>query len=322
MDRLAGVGAVAPAASTRPGLSVHGALLFVQTTFGAFPVVGKAVLAHVTPLQLAAFRVALAAPLLVLLARRVDRVVPPARLLPALAGLGFLGVFANQVLYVLGLQRSSASSAAILMLSIPVFVTALGLALAIERPTVRTVAGVCGAVAGAVVVLEPSKLVLEGGEALGNALLLGNCLAYAGYLVLQRPLLERIPPLTLVAWSFLFGGIGVLAVSARDVLALQPASLPAGVWVGIAYVVAIPTVVNYALNSWAIRRSSPALVAAYTTLQPLVAAALALAFLGEALRLVHVIGFALTAAGLAAVSSRGRARGAGAANNGPGRHEG
>lgn len=286
---------------------MHAALLFVQTTFGAFPVVGKGVLAHLTPLQLASFRVVFAAPALLLLARRVDRVTPPARLLPALAGLGFLGVFANQVLYIVGLKLTSAASAAILMLSIPVFVTVIGYALAIERPTLRSAAGVLAAVGGAAVILKPGELAAGGGTAVGNALILGNCLAYALYLVLQRPLLEKLPPLTLVAWSFLFGGAGVLAVSAGELVALQPAAVPAAAWAGVAYVVAIPTVVNYALNSWAIRRSSPGLVAAYTTLQPLVAAGLALAFLGERPGLAHAAGFALIALGLRVVS-RGHGR--------------
>jgi drug/metabolite transporter (DMT)-like permease len=283
-------------------LRVHAALLFVQLTFGAFHVVGKFVLASLSPLQLASWRVLVAAPLLLVLARRVDRVTPPLQLMPALALLGFFGVFANQVLYVLGLRASGATNAAILMLSIPVFVTLAGSLLGIERPTLRTSGGVACAVVGALVVLNPGQLVLGGQAAVGNALLLGNCLAYALYLVLQRPLLTRVPPLTLVAWSFLFGGVGVVAVSLPELAGLQLAAVPRSAWLGLAYVVAIPTVVNYALNSWAMQRSSAGLVAAYTTLQPVVATVLAVLLLGERPGVAELAGFALIAAGLSLVS--------------------
>ena len=64
-------------------------------------------------------------PLLLLLALSVDRSIPPARDLARFAVLGFLGIFANQLLYVFGLQLTSAINAAILMPSIPVFVALL-----------------------------------------------------------------------------------------------------------------------------------------------------------------------------------------------------
>jgi drug/metabolite transporter (DMT)-like permease len=56
---------------------------------------------------------------------RSGRWLPAAR--PAAARvLGLLGVTANQVLFILGLQRSTATNASILMLSIPVFTRGAG----------------------------------------------------------------------------------------------------------------------------------------------------------------------------------------------------
>jgi drug/metabolite transporter (DMT)-like permease len=225
---------------------------------------------------------------------------------PVLALLGLLGVFANQVLYILGLAHSTASNAAILMLSIPVFTAAVAAAARVERFSARKAAGVALAVAGALVLLQPGRLELARGGALGNLLLLVNCLAYAAYLVLQRPALKVLPPLTLVAWAFLFGAVGVLAVSAPQLVALRTAQMPLAAWSGIAYIVLVPTVVNYALNTWALRRSSPALVATYTTLQPVVAALLAVLFLGERVGIAEMLGFALIAAGVAGVARAGR----------------
>ena len=64
------------------------------------------------------------------------------------------------------------------------------------------------------------------------------------------------------------------------------------------YVVLIGTVVPYALNSWAIRRSSPNAAATYITLQPPFTALLAWALLGERLGANQILGGVLILAGL------------------------
>jgi drug/metabolite transporter (DMT)-like permease len=281
---------------------VHLALLFVQVTFGAFHVISKGVLLHLSPLALAGVRALVAAPLVLAFAWRIERVVPRRGDMAVLAGLGMLGVVGNQVLYILGLQLTTAGTAGILMPSIPVFALAFAAALGIERLDRRRLVGVALAVAGALVLLGPKGISAGGGSALGNLLILGNCAAYAAYLVLQRPLLFRLPPLTVVAWAFLFGGVAIVAMSLPAMLRVSPTKLPAAVWVAMAYIILIPTAVNYVLNSWALRRSSPALVATYTTLQPVIATGLAFLFLGETPGARELAGFSLIAAGLAAVT--------------------
>jgi len=291
-----------------PDWRVHAALIFVQVTFGAFHVFGKALLSQLPPLAVVASRSLVSMPLLLLLALRVDKTIPPPRDLARFALLGFLGIFANQLLYVFGLQMTSAINAAIIMPSIPVGVALIAWATGAERMTRTKALGVALAVAGALALLDPARLSMASGSLLGNALLLGNCLVYAFYLVLQRDLLLRYHPLTVVSWAFCFGGLGILAVSAPTLAQADFASLTPGAWLSLAYIAVIPSGVNYALNSWAMVRSSPALVATYTTLQPVAAAALAILLLGERADWHEAVGFALIAAGLYCVSRRGGAR--------------
>lgn len=287
-------------------LRVHLALLLVQLFFGGFHVVAKAVLTQMEPLALASIRVALASPILAVMAWRHDRVLPPARELPRLAFLGSLGIFANQILFIVGLKYTTATNAAILMTSLPVFAVAAAAILGIEKIGPRRLAGIVLSVGGALVLVNPLRF--QGGQsaALGNTLILLNALAYALFLVLQRPVLARIPWRTLIAWSFIWGGAGVLVVGAPALARLDFAAIPAGTWLGVAYIVLLATVFGYAVNTWAVRRSSPALVAAYSTLQPLVAVLLAVTFLGERFGWVEGIGFVLIVAGLFQVSAARR----------------
>lgn len=285
---------------------VHLTLVAVQLMFAGFHVVGKLVLGEVDPLSLATLRVVGATPVLLLFAWWWDRVLPSWRDLPHLALLGFLGVFANQLLFILGLERTTATNAAILMPSIPVFAAAVGALAGIERPGWRRLTGILLAVGGALVMLRPTRFSLTDGTTVGNGLILVNTLSYACFLVAQRPLLERLPWRTVIAWSFLFGGLGVGLVGGPTLAAEPVGSWSPPLLLGIAYIVVFPTILGYALNTWAVKRSTPTLVAAYTTLQPLASATLAATFLAETVGWHELAGFVLIMGGLFLVSRGAR----------------
>ncbi len=283
---------------------VHLALFAVQLAFGGFHVVAKGLLASLHPLALAGLRVGLATPILLWEAWRHDRLLPARYELPRLALLGFLGVFLNQVLFVVGLKFTTATNAAILMPSIPVFAVALGALSGVEGVGPRRLLGIGLAVAGSLVLVDPTQFSLSPGSGLGNVLILLNCLSFSGFLVLQRSILARLPWRTVIAWSFAFGAAGILPLAAPHLAVVSLGALPPAVWWGVAYVVLIPTVLGYAVNTWAVQRSSPSLAASYTTLQPVLTAVLAALALGERTGWRDWAGCALIAAGLWRVSHR------------------
>ena len=287
-------------------IAVHFALLAVQLSFSGFHVVGKVMLETMPPLALATTRVLFATPLLVGLAWWKDRRLPSWRYWPHLALLGLLGVFLNQILFVVGLKYTTATNAAILMPSIPVFAVGMGWLTRVERVGPRRIMGVLLAAAGAVTLLDPRSFSLGDSSALGTLLILVNCLSYATFLVLQRPLLAKLPWRTVIAWSFLFGGLGVTLVGMPALGTVDVPGLGMEVWLGVLYIALFPTFLGYLLNTWAVRRSSATLAAAYTTVQPLLTAMLAMVFLAERLGGPQIAGFVLIAAGLWLVSWRRR----------------
>ena len=291
---------------------VLAALLTVQVLFASLHVVGKVVLAELAPLALAGTRVAIATPILLIFAWRHDRCVPARRDWPRLALLGMLGIFANQTLFLLGLSFTSATSSAILMPSIPVLTAGAAAILGVERVAGRRLAGIALAAAGAVVLLDPTRLDTGARATIGNALILSNCLAYSFFLVLLRPLLARIPWRTAIAWCFLFGSIGTLAFAAPAMASADWGALSTGARAAVLFIGVFPTALNFALNTWAVRHSSPAVVAAFTTLQPVFTSALAAVWLGESMSANQLAGFALIVLGLVLVQRKiPRAVGAG-----------
>ena len=282
---------------------LHGALLAVQLLFSGFHVAGKWVMGEIHPFALACMRVGFVTPVLLALAWQHDRIIPRGRDLLYLALLGGLGVFGNQVLFLWGLSYTTATNAAVFLPSVPVFAAAIGAVLGIDRIGPRRFAGIALAVAGALVVLDTTHFDLADDATLGNLLVLANCCLFAAFLVLQRPLLRRLPWRTVIAGSFAFGSIGVFAVGGRELAAIEFSEIPNGTWVAVAYAL-MATLIAYMINSWAVQRSSPTLVAAYTTVQPVTSALLASWFLAETIGWKQAVGFVLIAGGLWVVSKR------------------
>lgn len=287
---------------TNPVL-LHGVLLFIQMGFGLFHVFGKGLIAHTSPWSIACFRVVFAIPVLTTMACLVDRKLPGLRDLPYLAMLGFFGVCANQLLFLHGLQYTSATETGILMTAIPVAAAIVAVILRIEAITPMKAAGIALAVCGAVViVVNPFAIAWEGDHLYGNLFIMSNCFCYGTFLVLQKPILRRVPPLTVIAWSFVFGGLGILLVAGGELFTAPYAAFPPVAWLSLAYILLIPTCVNYALNTWTLKRAPSSLVATYTTLQPLFSCLGGTLFLGEEPGLKEAVGFALIVSGLVTVN--------------------
>lgn len=281
-------------------LAVHLALLAVQVFFASLSIVAKRVMSELSPFALTATRVVGAAALLwgVALLRRRWRV--PTRDLGALAGLAVLGIAANQLLFIAGLARTTATMALVLGTTIPVFTAGLAILLGRERPSARRLGGIAVGLAGAIVAIGVGEL---GGREhlLGDLLIIVNSLAYAAYLVLGRGILQRHDSLVVVTWVITFGAVLILPFGAAGAADQLP-DLSARGWAGMAWIVLAATVGTYALNAWALARAEASLVATYIYVQPVVGAALAYVFLGERVTWGTGAGGVLIAAGIWVVS--------------------
>jgi drug/metabolite transporter (DMT)-like permease len=285
------------------GLPVHGTLVLVQLLFATLAVAGKVVLRDLTPQALVALRLVGAA-LLLLLVRLVSPKGPPLarrdRLMVPVYAL--LGLVLNQVLFTMGLARTTATSAAVLCTSIPVFTFALGLLLGKERPGLRAVLGLLLGLGGALL-LTGVDLALGADALWGDALIVLNSLSYAFYLVLSRGFFARYPTLPAVSALFFAAALGAGPILGRDLPRQLPTLPPATLWL-TAYIVLMPTVGAYFLNAWALRRAPASLVSIYIYLQPVFGALLSAWLLHERPGPLTLVSALCIAAGVALVSRR------------------
>ena len=287
----------------------HVALVVVQVMFGTWPIFGKIVLRSMSSTSLVGLRIVAAALVFSLLQRKLgDLRQLPKRVLAWLALSSLLGVTLNQLIFVKGLALTTAINATLLITTIPVFTLVISIALGYDRATLRHFLGIALAAAGVVYLVDPWRATFTAETTVGNLLLIASSFSYGAYIAVSRDLFRRYGALKVITWIFQIAALITLPIAgyAWSVQGLGGFSL--GLWLSVAYVILVPTVGAYYLNSWAITRVSPSVVAVYIYLQPLLAFGLAPLVLGESWNSRTIAACALIFAGVAVVTIRGRSR--------------
>lgn len=279
------------------------ALILVQFSFASLAVVGKVAVEAWGPLPVAGLRMFFASLLLAALALYASREMPTRADLGRLFGLSLLGISLNQLLFLEGLSRTSAINASILISTIPVFTTALAIAFGKERARPSRIVGIVLAFGGALVLIGVGAFDLRDEATVGNILVVLNALCYSFYLVLSRPMLSRYRSTTVVAWTFLFGTLLILPLSAPQVAEVVHGPIDARIAWAMVWIILVPSVLAYSLNNYALKRVQSSTVAVYVFLQPLIGVTLALLVLpDERLTLRAVLGGLGILAGVILVS--------------------
>lgn len=272
------------------------ALLIVQVCFGLFPffihlAVGDAAggnegHAGFPPRAVAGWRIVFASVVLGSLALRKHgrAALPAAADLPRLVACAVLGIVLNMTLAVEGAARVSVLNAGLLLSLIPVFTYGVSLLVKEERFAPVRASGIALALIGAVILIVGTKsgeaAVARGlNQVTGALLIVINCIGYAIYLVIARPLLARTDPTLFLARVF------VIALVLAPPLLLSTDALPAEIGrealIGMGYTLLFPTLLAYFLNAYALARVSSSTTAAFIYLQPLIAGAAGVLFRDE-----------------------------------------
>ena len=290
-------------------MRAHLGLLVSSAALGGLAVVGKITMREIPPGLLCLARAGGSAVILHAAARwRGGRQPRGFGEYGRLALFSLLGVVFNQLLFLYGLNRTTATAAAILVCAIPVFTAIFAVLLNAEVLTVRRAGGIGLAVGGVLVLLNAGVSDLGGSDLVGNLMIVANAAFYGIYLVLSRPLARRLGSLPMMAWIFTFGTLGVLPLGLRDAAGLDFAAVSARAWAGMAYIVVFASALAYWLVLWALPTAGSTVSASYTYLQPVVAAALAAVFLSERLTARDALAAALVFAGVYLTSERGVSR--------------
>ncbi|HEV7684474.1 MAG TPA: DMT family transporter [Pyrinomonadaceae bacterium] len=290
-------------------IAPHAALVLVQIMFGTWPIFGKVVLRSMSSTSLVCFRIFGAAIVFTLLQRKLGELRQlPWRVLAWLLVSSLLGISINQFVFVKGLSLTTAINSTLLITTIPVSTLVCSIALGYDKASLRHFLGIALAAAGVIYLVDPWRADFTGQTTLGNLLLIASSFSYGAYIAVSRNLFRRYGALSVITWMFQIAAVLAIPVAAFSwsTQGLHVAS--PGLALAIVYIILVPTVGAYYLNSWAITRVSPSVVAVYIYLQPLMAFGLAPLLLGESLNSRTIVACVLIFAGVAVVTIRSRSR--------------
>lgn len=279
------------------------------------PLVKPTMDAGLSPQQVASFRIALAAALLLVLVAltRPKLLRVPRAGLPLLFGYGFIGVAAVQLLYFAAVSRIPIGVAMLLEFTSPVLVA---LWVRFVRRVVlpaRMWVGTALALLGLALVAEVWQGLRL--DALGLLFGVGAALCAATYFLVGERAVAAVHPIGLVTWGMVIGAVLTSLMAAPwglpgDILA---SDAPFGgwrvpVWTLLVACAVVSTAAAYLLSISSMRFLPANVISVLAVVEPIVATVLAWLVLGQALSVAQAVGAVVLLAGATVVQLASRRR--------------
>nr|GMD35649.1 WAT1-related protein At3g18200 [Ipomoea batatas] len=237
--------------------------------------------------------------------------------------LALIGITANQGFYILGLYYASPTFASTMQNSVPAITFIMASALRLEqvsflrRDGLAKILGTIASVGGATIISLYKGPPLVGGsvsaEETGAAesekmlnwtwgciYLLGHCLSWAGWMVLQAPVLKKYPAkLSLTSFTCFFGLLQFIVIAAFAERDLKHWKIQSGEEVVlILYAGIVSSGIVISLQTWCIQKGGPVFVASFQPVQTVLVAVMAFIIIGDRLYTGGIIGGVFIVAGL------------------------
>jgi drug/metabolite transporter (DMT)-like permease len=224
-------------------------LLLTAVFWGGTFIGGRVVAKNVEPFSAAFLRFAIASVFLLVLTLKAEGRFPPikaSQIVPIIA-LGATGVFGYNAFFFEGLAIIEASRAALIVATVPVFITVFSSYFFREKLTLVKVAGVIISVTGAVIVISRGNVfeILDGGLGRGELYIFGCVLCWTAYSLVGKAMMAGVSPLVLVAYSSAIGAVALFVPASFNGLMRNLTDYSLVDWLGIFYLGFFGTVLGF-----------------------------------------------------------------------------
>ncbi len=221
--------------------------------------------------------------------------------LVAVVPLAALGIVANQLLFIAGLERTTPARSAIVVALIPACVALLAHRFLGERLNRWKWIGIAVAFVGVAIVEVPALRDAVGSKyLLGDGITLLAVFAFSSYTILAKRALSRLGPLVAMAGCYIVAMVLLLPLL-PTAIGHEWGQVTRKGWLAVGYMAVAATVFAYLGHCWALSRIESGRVAVFTCLQPILAGFVSWIFLHEALPAPLLAGGAVVLAGVALV---------------------
>jgi drug/metabolite transporter (DMT)-like permease len=269
-------------------------MLLTIIMWGCSFVASKVALRELSPVTMIFCRFALGTVLLLAtVGLGGSKLLPPRDSWPALALMGFVGIFVHHMVQAYALTLTDAVHAGWLTGLIPIWSALLSIVLLKERFGGMKLAGLVGGFAGAVLVISrgrtgPGTFQLPGTR--GDFLFLFSTLNWAIYTVIGHGTLKRLGATRATAGAMLFGWLMIAPFFVHECGWRELPHLSRTGWGALLFLGIACSGLGYLLYYQALERIEVSRVAAFFYIQPLVTLLAAAILLHEPIRPVTVAG--------------------------------
>lgn len=291
----------APEADPRERRRTELALLVMVVLWAVNFSVVKVALVRIDPLGFNALRFPLAALALWLILRRRGPIPLPTRGdLGKIVALGVVGNVLYQLLFILGLDRTLAGNAALLLAATPVWTALLSRIYGGERHPTRVWLGVGATLLGLGLVVAGSgaAMGLDAETLTGDLMLAAGSVAWAIYTVGAKGPIARHGSMAVTAWTLWVGTVFLFLIGLPDLVRQDWSVLGPGFWALVLFSGVGSIAIAYLFWYQGVRVLGGTRTAAHSNLVPVVALAVAWLWLGEVPGPLQLVGAAVTIIGV------------------------
>lgn len=278
-------------------------LLLVPLFWGGAFGTTKHILSEIGPLTTSALRFMLAGLIMVAWSAWRGELVWASikRNFLGLLALGATGVFSYNYFFSIGLQYTSAITAALIIVINPVFTTCIASFFMGEAWNWRTIVGVVISLLGVSLVISKGdlRILTHMSIGIGELYLFGSVASWVAYTLIVKKVTRTMENGLMTAVSTMMGAVMLLLISMvkedqwHSVLYVSNQTM-----VEIVYLAVCSTVFAFLLFNWGVERIGATKASAYINLTPINAAWIAILLYGEKIAAYHLIGMAVTITGV------------------------
>jgi drug/metabolite transporter (DMT)-like permease len=292
----------------RSDLPLMAGLFAINVFWGGSFVANAIALRAIGPIEIAALRFFIAAPLLAVLTflwkgPGIFRV--ESRDLATLVIMAATGVTLQYVVQVTAQSYTTAINASLLINTSVFFIMFLGALLLSEKLTASRIAGAAIGFGGVALLVSGGRLSFDvGSHAAGDLMIIACAFMWAVYSIYGKKISGRYHPLTVLNCVFILGTLGLIPFYLLTPHG-NPASLPASAWLSILFLSLFCSIVAYLVYNVALDHMDASRVAVFIYLVPLSTIVLASLVLGERLTIGSAIGGLMVLAGMYIAERKG-----------------
>lgn len=204
-----------------------------------------------------------------------------------------------QLFFLIGVSHTASGTTSLILSTIPMWTALLARTFLGEELKPLAWLGLATAFSGTLTVtLEKGANGFSQNTLFGNLLIIAAAVCWAAGTVCSRPLMQRISPMQLAAWSTIISLPLHLAAAVPNAGAGVRALTSPDVWAVVVYSGLFSTGLALPMWNFGVRRAGAAQAAVFQNLVPVIAMATAWLFRGERVSLFQVIGGTLIIGGL------------------------